>query len=164
VRTAVGLDDDDEPDFMGPPQELVPGDTNLNIVIGRSLHAEVALASLLAYPSGMVLDIHYSVSGLGYDPVAQVGLPFVTIEYPGGVAVSSDSLIERPFESAYLVARDNGSGEGPGHGDWEYWMSPLPGAGELLLSCEWPAAGIDYTVSAVDTMVIRAAAERAHLA
>ena len=160
MRSAVGLDDGGEPDFTGPPQELIPGDANLNLVIGHSAHAEVTLASLLAYPSGIVLDIRYSVSRVGDDPVEPVGLPVVTIKYPGGVAVSTDSLIAHPFESEVLVARDHGGGEGPGHGDWEYWMSPLPGAGELLLSCEWPAAGIDNTMTALDTTIIRAAAAR----
>jgi hypothetical protein len=147
--------------FTGPARELIAGDANLNLVIGRSAHAQVALASLLAYPSGIVLDIRYSASGAGDDPVGQVGLPVVTIEYPGGVAVSSDSLIERAFESEVLAVREHGGGAGPGHGDWEYWMSPLPGAGELLLSCQWPAAGIEDTVTAVDTTIIREAAARA---
>lgn len=42
-----------------------------------------------------------------------------------------------------------------------YWLWPLPPAGELLLACEWPDLGVEFTTRTISTDPLLAAARRA---
>jgi hypothetical protein len=42
-----------------------------------------------------------------------------------------------------------------------YWLWPLPPAGPLQLSCEWPTAGIALSSVEIDADAIRADAQQA---
>jgi hypothetical protein len=163
VRVAADEDDDRKPNAYGPPAELIPGGVELNVIIGSSEHGQVLLGGLLAYPTGVQLTVSYSVAGSsGVDLVETYGFPNVAIEYPSGDRFSTDGLLaEAIIDNETFVALDLGASSSQNHGDWEYWLSPLPGPGALSVSCTWTRCGIKPTDTEIDTAAIRDAASRA---
>lgn len=59
------------------------------------------------------------------------------------------------------VLRPRGGGGSRRAWRQEYWLWPLPTAGELLVACEWPDLQVDFTTQTINADPLFAAAGRA---
>lgn len=174
-----------QPEWMGPPDNVLPGDVGLSLVLGRSGDAVVWMHSVLAYPQG----VHFSLvvrtrEPHEFDPFDPIGPPFGIGRLGGrspdperilkvGVELSNGrratNLDPFPLEGGHDVDEmpDRpvlmGGGGGGGMGTWDMvqWLWPLPPPGPLTFACEWPAKGIPLVRHELDAGMFRAAAERA---
>jgi hypothetical protein len=159
VRIATGTWDDHEPE-LGPPIEWLPGRAEIELALGRRERGQVLLKDVLVYPAGWQFTIIYAHPlQLNADSIEAYGFPDLAFEYPDGRRFNNDDLIDDAIiEEAFVVLQR--ASRGPHGGDWDYWISPLPGAGNIVIGCEWPACGIEATTTKIDTAIIHDAASR----
>jgi hypothetical protein len=173
----------EQPAWLGPPDELGVA-TPLNVVIGRSERAVVALAQSTSFTTGVTLSFVAQARRLDrrtmhtlfheqhpFGPGAE-DLPDaflrLGVELPGG-AKASNIGGRRPLADGdpgdpVFVHRGGGSGQSGNdrvtmHHD--YWLWPLPEPGAIRVSCEWPLLGIPLSTVELDGAAIVDAAARA---
>ena len=147
-------------------------------------HAEV-------YPEGVALEVHLhgreeAQEGVEAGPGTwRFGVQFsdgrkatayglgVFARMPGGRSTSAASTSVERAASAVAVPMGSLSppeapvlravGGGGSRRAWRqgYWLWPLPPAGDLLLACEWPDLGIEFTTQTISADPLVAAARRA---
>jgi hypothetical protein len=69
----------------------------------------------------------------------------------------------RDTEPAGPVLNDGSGGGGGGRWTATMFLWPLPPPGQLVLVCEWPAAGIPLTRTEIDGRAVHEAAQRAQV-
>ncbi|MGH2850156.1 MAG: hypothetical protein ACRDLP_06020 [Solirubrobacteraceae bacterium] len=136
----------------------------MDLVIGRTPFAAVVVSGFRCYPSGF----EFSVASWRRGTPQPRGFVNVSLRYPNGTTTSMDEELASRVDPAadgglHLACQSTSSGAGDDtwKAEWRYWASPLPGPGELLFICDWPAAGIDHHVVRHSTRPLLDAARRA---
>lgn len=162
-----------------PPENVMPGATDLAVLVARTRDAAVLVHEVSAWPAGLRFTLRVrlrrgSEAGdlledpiLAYEVYARrrwrhrKDIPAEQLRFglrlPGGARITNLSPGAPP--GPFLTEAPGGGAEG----EWVYLYAayPLPGPGVLWFVCEWPALGIGPSAAAVDTTPIRAAAARA---
>ncbi|MGX6449004.1 hypothetical protein ACVU7I_13190 [Patulibacter sp. S7RM1-6] len=159
--------------WEGPPFGDVPGVVPVELVLAQNADVAIVVESIAAYPTGLHLDL-VAVSrvddrGVGIlrypsgdvDDTEDVALRF-GVEYADGRrATSLDPWAPRGGADGAPVLRSPGGSGSDHRRATDYWLWPLPEAGDLDLVVEWPVHGIPLTRRTVDGDALRAAAGRA---
>lgn len=173
----------EQPVWLGPPEDELGVATPLNLVVGRSEHAAVAVTQATSFTTGVMLSFVAQAReldrrsaqtlfheqhpfGPGEDEVPD-GFLRLGVELPGG-AKASNLGGQRPFgadEPAAPVFVHRGGGGGSGRRDrvtmrHDYWVWPLPEPGTIRVSCEWPLVAIALSTVEIDGAVLAEAATR----
>ena len=171
-----------QPEWVGPPDNVIPGALPLELHLAASKTAVVALRGRAAYPTGFEFDLvaRLRAQTLQEEPstsqflvvspeeITEGKLPprFLRfgLEFSDGRKVTNlprakSRLITDPGVGPVLWGRD-GSGS---NSAWRqaYWVWPLPPPGPLKFVCAWPAFGIPESAASVDAAVVIDAANRA---
>ena len=137
---------------MSPPDNEIPVSVPVNTVLGRTPDACIALVGVAAYTTGVTFRLAVrmrtrapSVEGIsrvmtgyhlpGDDPEARL---LLGVEFADGRRASNLSGGPLPADvpdAAAPVLSPSGGGGGDRAQDLDYWLSPLPPEGELLLVC-----------------------------
>lgn len=174
------------PPWWGPPEEELGVAVSNGVVLGRSERGVVALSHTLVYSTGVMFEFVALARGLSQSASRLLfheqhafdtdelpdGLLRLGLEFAGGRRVSNiGGLAQRRLltpdaepEQPVFVPRGGGGGQAgndrvsmrPG-----YWLWPLPPAGALKISCEWPVVGIALATIEIDAQKIVDAAAHA---
>ena len=177
----AAVDDDPFEDLQ--PGPWVGGVVPLELVIARSDDAVILIAGLSAFPDGVELMLKsYLRKGVqrsrrngfdhpmmwharrdGNEPVPDGFLRFGIAWPDGGRATNLDGWGRSWPDATEPTHGLEAHGGGGSDREWkqEYWVWPLPETGELSIVVEWPAFGIEETVTKIDSAVLVEAAGRA---
>jgi hypothetical protein len=183
-------DEEPQPAWMGPPEDVLPGVVPVELVLGRSDSTVVLLTGMRAFPSGLQMNLGVRVRGPvrrrdlnsevfdgpydhGMDADWQAGRLKWGFELADGRRVTNvdpwpeppdghDSVVDfRTWEPDRPVLQGGGGGGGDRSVDRDYWLWPLPPPGRLRVVCQWPDQDIELTVQDLDAEPLLAAAHRA---
>ena len=171
-----------QPEWVGPPDNVIPGALPLELLLAASQTVVVALRGRAAYPTGFEFDLVVRLRALAPadepstsqflvvspEEVTTGRLPprFLRfgLEFSDGRKVTNlprtgPRLIAHPGVGPILWGRD-GSGSSLA---WRqaYWVWPLPPPGPLKFVCAWPAFEIPESTASVDGARVIDAAQRA---
>lgn len=161
------------PEWFGPPDEVLPGQSNLRATLARTDEAVLVVHRFGAYPNGFTftLTARFRETGVAdhfpWELESRYGkrieeLPdsFVRlgIMFSDGSSWSNldpwehhdwDKPPKQPF-----VAGHSGSGSDR---SWEqdYWVWPLPPEGPLTFIVSWPSQGVEETSHEFDATELR---------
>ncbi len=169
------------PSWMEPEDELgvaVP----LGVVVARSEQGVVAVSHAIVHGNGVSFSFVALARGLTRRVAQQLfheqhhadsddlgdGFLRIGLELADGTRVSNLGR-RRPWgpgrdeEPEGPLFFHHGGGGSMGHGDSatlhnDYWLWPLPPAGPIRVSCEWPIVGIPLATVEVDGALAAAAA------
>jgi hypothetical protein len=174
----------EQPAWHGPPEDELGVATPLNVVVGRSEHAVVALTEASSFTSGVTLsfvaqarDLDRRIArtlfhdqhpfGPGEDDLSD-GFLRLGVELPGGTKASNirgPRLFSEDDPAGPVFIQRGGRGGSGRHNRVvmhpDYWVWPLPEPGTIRVSCEWPLVGIALSSAEVDGAVLVEAAARA---
>ena len=182
--------DDDEPAerqqpvWMNPPDDVLPGVVPVELVLGRSASAVVMLSEIRAFPSGLQLHLGVRVRGrlipddLHHEVFRHPGRRATSPRRnPGGLqwgfeladgrrVTNVDAWPDTPSDDPHWVPDHpvliGGSGGGGSRAaDRSFWLWPLPPPGRLRVACQWTDQGIQFTEHDLDSQLILDAARRA---
>jgi hypothetical protein len=163
----------DQPAWLGPPDDELGVATTLNVVVGRSEQAAVALTQATSFSSGLTLSFVAQARGLDRRTAQTLfheQHPFGTgeadlpdgflrlgVELPGG-AKASNIGGRPPFgeddpDGPVFIHRGGGGGSGRRDRvtmNHDYWIWPRPEPGTIRVSCEWPLVGITLSTAEID--------------
>ena len=176
------------PAWFGPTQDELGVAVPVGVVVGRSENGVVALSHALAHSTGASFAFVAQARGLGQraeqrlfqeqhifepdDEELPDGFLCLGLELPDGARVSNlggrsahrmlydpDAEPEGPL---FFQHGGGGGSSGGGLVDMQpgYWLWPLPPAGPIKVSCEWPVVGIALSTVEIDGAALVAAAER----
>jgi hypothetical protein len=170
------------PEWFGPPAGVLAGVLPLGVVLARGDGVAVCADHLAAYPAGFEVEIVTMLTQEAtlttllaserrrVGPALREGEPPAEVlrfcvEYADGTVVTNvdrtlDDLRGRPARPILLDLGDRPAALGRAY---RYWVWPLPARGQILLGCEWPAAGIAPARVAVSAADIVDAAARAQV-
>jgi hypothetical protein len=176
-----------QPEWMGPPRNVLGAAVPLRLVLARTEEVAVAVTDATAYPTGFELRLVMRSRAAGYggpgdDPFEpglmwgihrrrgrgraepppdflRFGLAFAD----GTKATNLGGFPDPEGEPAGRVLMGGRGGGGGGSWEMEYWSWPLPPEGALAFVCEWPAKGISLTRAEVDARIVLDAAARAEV-
>lgn len=175
-------DDEPQPIWLNPPEDVLPGIVPVELILGRSDQAVVMLAGMRAFTTGVAMTLlvrtraqlrRFDLNDELFDGPyrgdqerawqrdrLKWGFEFadgrrVTSVDPWPDPVDPQRTPERP------VLSGGGGGGGPRAVDRDYWLWPLPPPGVLTVVCQWPRFGIERTTGLIDAGQIAAAAARA---
>lgn len=172
-----------QPVWLGPPEDELGMAAPLNLVVGRSERAVVAVTQSTSFSTGVTLSFLAQARQLdqrttrtlfheqhpfapGEEDLPE-GILRLGVELPGG-ARASNLGSRPPLEEAdpvrpVFIHRGGGGGRG-GHDrvtmQHDYWLWPLPAPGTIFVSCEWPLVGITLSTVELDGAAIVEAAAR----
>jgi hypothetical protein len=159
--------------WLGPPNNVLGTAVAMNVVLTRTEEAAIALSQMIAYPTGLdielvgrsrtdSLDMIEALSGSPRAPRLP-GLVHFGVKYPDGRGAVYDPWNEpgpsgEPEPPVLQQQRGGGSNRA-----WEqsYWLWPLPDTETLLFFVEWPKANIPVTGHTIQTSSLLEAANRA---
>lgn len=175
------------PRWFGPPDDELGAVLSQGIVLARSERAVVALSHVVVYSTGAAFDFLAVARGLARSDANRVfheqhmfeeedlpeSLLRIGLELADGGRVSNlggrrahrklmspDAEPEGPLLLRHAGGGGNATGGQvtmkPG-----YWLWPLPPAGPLRISCEWPLVEIGMTTVEIDGDALLEAASRA---
>jgi hypothetical protein len=136
----------------------------------------VRLARLTVYPSGVEVEVEVArrpgspdqdIFGDLYQPIDRTGrvrpeILRIDVVFADGRRASSVAPYldaQRPPDRPVLVPSSGGGSSGTYR--QILWLWPLPPPGPLVVSCRWPAVGLESAQLDLDGTVIAAAAARA---
>ena len=169
------------PVWFGPPDDELGTCLPMSRVIGRSDNAAIALRSIVAFSTGVSLDLVAVARGLsnakmatmfhglhGFDSEAEIADSFLRIglRYADGTRVSNTSGRRsrhgesEPEGPVLFPHQSGGSQTGGGNVSMSatHWLWPLPPLAPLELFVEWPAFDIGLTGTQLDGHAIAQAA------
>jgi hypothetical protein len=170
----VGFTDGEpDPGFvrrMNKPENELPVALPMNRLLSRTPDVAVALIGLQAYSTGVAFELVARARG-AEEPGAdnrlgdifwerRAGTPqfLLGVQFADGRRASS---LPFPGRSEDIVFHQGGGGGGPSSVDQEWWLSPLPPEGPLLVVVRCPEIGVEETVVELDGTAIRRAGESA---
>jgi hypothetical protein len=151
--------------WQGPPENALGMPATVRVVLYRSSDLVIALFDFIAYPTGLLFDIHAIAQNpdalRGIDPMVdgpprRLGQPFtVSDRRPRFGAQFSDGRKATSPDDRWRLHPNDPPG-GPvlqfhqgGGGDtstrYTYWLWPLPPPGDLDFVLDWPSRGIPET-------------------
>ena len=154
------------PVWMGPPENEAPGALAVGAVLLRSDDAAVLLVGASVFTTGLELRLAVRVRR---DPRDAEGAPvplFELVDRHGGRRAPAPGRLLLGVELADgRVATHISVGREPRDGDarleqrhsngrdrsvdQEYWLTPVPPRGDLIVVCAWPAMGLTETRTVV---------------
>jgi hypothetical protein len=155
-----------------PPEAELPGIVPIDTLhFDRSEQAAVAIIGIAAYARGfeffLARRIRPGTPGLDQDPTPEMlrrrlrdteDFP-VSVQFSDGrVAISSGPHDDS--EPAGPILQRRGGGGTSRSQLLRWWVWPLPPAGPLEFSCQWPVYGIGETRISIDGQLILDAARR----
>jgi hypothetical protein len=165
-------DGEPDPDFvrrMNKPENELPVALPMNRLLSRTPDLAVALLRLQAYTTGVAFELVARARGLD-DPAADNRLGdifwgrsgntrfLLGVQFADGRRASS---LPFPGRSGEIVFHQGGGSGGETAVDQEWWLSPLPPEGPLLVVARCPEIGLEETVVELDGTAIRRAGESA---
>lgn len=167
------VDGEPDPDVerrMNRPENEVPTALPMNRLLGRTPDVAVALLGLQAYTIGVAFQLAARARGAG-DPACEnqlndlfwehrSGRPrfLLGVEFADGRRASS---LSRPGGNGDLIFHSGAGSGGSTSVGQEWWLSPLPPEGPLLVVARSPEIGLEETVVELDGTTIRRAGEAA---
>lgn len=163
---------DDPPDWFMPPR-MIGGHVTGPALIEQTDGYLVAVRQVLAYPSGVEVEIEAHARGPspGGPPPDPVGfgehhdLRFrVRLADGRDVVQDDDTGLRSGPGPMLLVSKCETSSGGPDNREdirLTVWLSPLPPPGPLTLTCSWPRRGLRAADFLLDPDAIQAAAGQA---
>jgi hypothetical protein len=165
------------PAWLGPPHNVLPGITPVQLIVARTDETVVGVAGIQAYPAGFSFTLSLRLRNLSVREEQRLPYLFDSTD-PEDDALAADFLrfgvqfadgrkattLENPRydsegpEPDRPVLREHGGGGGGTAWDMEYWLWPLPPAGPFAFVCEWPARGIAESRAEIDAAAILEAA------
>jgi hypothetical protein len=169
------------PEWMGPPEHVVPGIVPLELLLVNIAQHVVWIAQAEVYPAGVALMVALH----GREPAppgleSGVGTWRFGVQFSGGRKATAFGLgLVRPGrgESSSTTTpvavrpgdpppggpllRSHGGGGSRSVYRQGYWLWPLPPPGELVIACEWPNAGVEFTTATISADLLRNVAGRA---
>ena len=176
------------PPWWGPPEEELGVAVPQGVVLGRSERGVVALSHTLVYSTGVMFEFVALARGLSQsasrllfheqhafdteelpDGLLRLGLELADgrrASNIGGLAQRRLMMTDAEPKESVFVPRGGGGGQAgndrvsmrPG-----YWLWPLPPAGALKVSCEWPIVDIPLATIEINAQNIVDAAVQASL-
>lgn len=180
-----GIQEFEQPAWLGPPAAELGVCVPLSVVIGRSDRAVVAVTHATAFSTGLTFAFVAAARGLrepessrlfheqrlfGGDEGPPDGFLRIGIELADGARVSnlgqSRHLFRPDAELDGPIFIDSGGGgglAGAGRVTMEpgYWLWPLPPPGPLRVFVEWPALDVSLSSAELDAGLLGAAARQA---
>ncbi|MDA8331292.1 MAG: hypothetical protein M0027_08815 [Candidatus Dormibacteraeota bacterium] len=171
-----------QPEWVGPPDNVIPGALPLELLVAASQTAVVAVRGRAAYPTGFEFDLVARLRAMTPEDGPRVGRFLVVSpdEITDGKLPPRFLRFGLEFSDGRKVTNLPGAGPGPfadpgvgpilwgrdGSGSnsaWRqsYWVWPLPPPGPLKFVCAWPAFGIPESTASVDAAGVIDAATRA---
>ena len=182
-----------QPVWMSPPEDVLPGVVPLELVLGRSASTVVALTGMRAFPTGLQMNLAVRVRGRvsrrdlnsevfdgphrhEMDAQWHAGRLKWGFELADGRRVTNvDPWPEQPnqdhsrphhpddwlWEPDHPVLQGGGGSGGQRSVDRDYWLWPLPPAGQFRVVCQWLDQDIDLNVQDLDVGPFLEAAGRA---
>jgi hypothetical protein len=171
-----------QPDWMGPPDNMLGAAVPLHLVLARTDQTAVAITGATAFPSGLLLQIAVRIRnqtdemqramfhGSPFHPPRHLGdrtegvppeVLRLGVQFSDGRKATSLGMpawSEQPPTEPLLWPHGGSGGERSG---MTFWLWPLPPEGPLLFACEWPLAHIPFSTKEVDAAVVLDAAGRA---
>ena len=153
---------------MNRPENEVPTALPANRLLGRTPDVAVALLGLQAYTTGVAFQLAARARGPqeagGPDRLGELfwdhrgGAPrfLLGVQFADGRRASNV-----PGHDGDLVFHPGGGSGGSSSVDQEWWLSPLPPEGPLLVVVRCPELGLEETVTELDGTAIRRAGEAA---
>jgi hypothetical protein len=183
-------DDGNDDEFVpsGREARFLGGALPLELLVARSEQAAVVVRDIVAFPDGFNLTV---VAHVRREPRPRRGRRFHTgiamnrmhmmdvaddgtlpdeflrlgVQFPDGARVTNlqePAWMTSPDATEPMHGMESGGGGGSNvRMETSFWVWPLPGAGELVVACEWPAYGIPETMTAIDAALVTDAAARA---
>ena len=175
-----GDDSDADPAVMAAmarpweaPENELPAAAGVTALLARTDEVAVGLVGVDAYTTGLRLRVavrrrsfppgddedlfHLAVRGApGSSRHLLLGVQFAD----GRVAAAGGSWESAAGSDQPLLASRGASGGGRTF-DSDYWLTPLPPPGDLVVVCAWPAFGIPETSTVLDGEVLQTAAQLA---
>jgi hypothetical protein len=160
----------DLPDWYMPPP-MIGGHVVGPVLIGQSEQVVAAVRQILAYPTGVEVELEAhargpSDGGTPHGPLS--GVPDLRCRLrlaDGSVVIQDDdSALRNGRGPTLVVSRSESSSGGPDHSEsvrLTLWMSPLPPPGPLTLTCSWPRRGLEDASVVIDADAMRTAATQA---
>lgn len=141
-------------------------------VIGRTDGLVVLARQVLAYPTGLEIEVEAHARGAfppdggpgsGHNGLTEPPQPTFRLRFgDGGVVVQDDEAGLRDGRGPMMVVSGyQGAWGGPDGGEdlrMTLWTWPLPPPGPLALSCTWPERGLRDATWVLDGAAVRAAA------
>ena len=157
------------PEWIAPPENVVPATVALDAVLVRRPDLAVWVADALVFPTGLSfgLSVLRREAGDRMPPFfgpSGPGKPRLGLLLADGRKVSTQGLGEmRPFLSRpdRPVLRPRGGGGSGKVASTQVWLWPLPPPGPLTFVCTWPDEGIEEARVRIDAGPVLAAAARA---
>jgi hypothetical protein len=165
--------DGDDPDLerrMNRPENEVPTALPLNRLLGRTPDVAVALVGLQAYTTGVAFQLVARLRGpADFDGANRLGDIFWDHRSGGprflfGVQFADGrraSNLSRGRVGGDLVFHPGAGSGGMASVDQDWWLSPLPPEGPVLVVARCPEIGVEETVLELDGTAIRRAGEAA---
>lgn len=161
------------PEWLGPPENILPGAAPLELVLARNDSAAVYVHSGRAFPNGVAFTLGLRTrepwdrrrndplmawhEGSLDDDVVRFGIVLAD----GRKATVFDRRPMPGTDAPAAVLFPRGGGGGGTTWEHSFWAWPLPPPGPFAFVVEWPAQGIELTRVEVDSEPIREAATRA---
>jgi hypothetical protein len=169
-----------------PPENELPAGVGLTVVLGRTEDAAVGITQLEAFSTGFQFTLAVRLrrarpelgsSGLWMliSPPRHRGIDtplsnrlLLGIEYSNGQRASTlqDMRMMGPgaeVAGQELMLVEQGGGGADLSVDQRYWVAPLPPDGPMTFVLAWPGLGMPESRTVVDSVAIRAAAERSQV-
>ncbi len=144
----------------------MPGVVALELLLVHNDRMAVWIPTADAYPTGVLLRVDLRGRQRPHVGVeAGAGIWRFTVEFADGQKATTFGL-EATMESPSDVRpsgpqlRNHGGLFGITFYRQDYWLWPLPPAGELLIACEWPNVGLEPTTTRISADQLRDAAAR----
>ena len=164
---------DGDPDLerrMSRPENELPTALTVNRLLGRTPDTAVALVGMQAYTTGVAFLLAARSRNAG-DPAGgnELGELFwghrvggsrflFGVQFADGRRASNARFGERDGD---LIFHSGAGSGGSASVDQEWWLSPLPPEGPLLVVVRCPEIGLEETVTELDGAAIRRAGEAA---
>lgn len=170
--------------WFGPPDNVVGAGVPIELILARTDDLALSLERFAAYPSGFGFSLvtRTRTEEIGWDlDQAFFGRPYQRRTYEegkippqrlrfgiqfadGSKATNLQVSLGGPDEEpAGPILMGGGGGGGGRRWDQDYWVWPLPPAGQLAFVCEWPAYGIPFTRVEIEAERIFESAPRAEV-
>ena len=163
---------DGDPDLerrMSRPENELPTALPVNRLLGRTPDTAVALVGVQAYTTGVAFQLAARSRNAGDPAGNELGELFwghrgggprflFGVQFADGRRASN---LLRHGGDGDLVFHPGGGSGGSSSVDQEWWLSPLPPEGPLLVVVRCPELGLDETVTELDGAAIRQAGEAA---
>ncbi len=143
--------------WFGPPGDEVGVPVHTRVVLASQPRLFIAVTDCVAYSSGFSIAIAIRSKDNLHDPGVQIG-----VRFSDGQAALAEGLIgDLDNQPGPFISLQAGSGGG-GTANFNYFIWPLPPDGPVMITCKWPARGLQAAGKELNGAAIRAAGLKSH--